>query len=273
MSWFSQKTDIPSLLDNISSEIDNIGFSKGGGHDNHTLAIVDMGSDSELKSPSNRKRILMIACVSSICMIILGVLMAVMVKKDNHNDEDDPDNPVSSGSSVAIADFPANNDKPLVLPSDTSAIQQDSVMMAFKEISDSVRNDFKNRNRRANDEENTNSGNDSATTLSPIEIVITDFGRLNDISSSSDKDALALRNELWDKIDRDLVSMTEMSVTDSIKLKIQKFAEKFKAEGKGNYPIDAFDKVTKQYSLTREAKNRIASKIKNLNKIKEQLEK
>lgn len=42
----TQPKDIQQLLTNLSIQIDNIGFSKGGGHDNHTIAMFELEKDS-----------------------------------------------------------------------------------------------------------------------------------------------------------------------------------------------------------------------------------
>lgn len=41
--------DIVSLANNLSAEIDQIGFGQGGKHDNHTLAIIEMMANSKNK--------------------------------------------------------------------------------------------------------------------------------------------------------------------------------------------------------------------------------
>lgn len=46
-------TDLTSLVHTLSADIDNLGFSHGGGHDNHTLAIIEINADSAMKT-SNR---------------------------------------------------------------------------------------------------------------------------------------------------------------------------------------------------------------------------
>ena len=46
---FAQPSDIQNLLSNLSIRIDKIGTLKGGGHDNHTIAMFELEKDSQLK--------------------------------------------------------------------------------------------------------------------------------------------------------------------------------------------------------------------------------
>ena len=64
----TSQQDLTSLVSNLSAEIDQRGFAEGGNHDNHTLAIVEMGSDSVLKDT-----------MSKYIKIVLGILSALLV--------------------------------------------------------------------------------------------------------------------------------------------------------------------------------------------------
>ena len=45
---------LPALVSNLSAEVDQIGFSSKGNHDNHTLAAIEMNTDSILKDKMNK---------------------------------------------------------------------------------------------------------------------------------------------------------------------------------------------------------------------------
>lgn len=64
----TSQQDLISLVRNLSAEIDQRGFAAGGNHDNHTLAIIEMGSDSVLKDK-----------MSKYLKIVLGLLSALLV--------------------------------------------------------------------------------------------------------------------------------------------------------------------------------------------------
>ena len=57
-----------SLVSNLSAEIDQRGIAEGGHHDNHTLVVVEMNSDSVLKDK-----------MSKYIKIILGILSTLLV--------------------------------------------------------------------------------------------------------------------------------------------------------------------------------------------------
>lgn len=64
----TSQQDLISLVRNLSAEIDQRGFAAGGNHDNHTLAIIEMSSDSVLKDK-----------MSKYLKIVLGLLSALLV--------------------------------------------------------------------------------------------------------------------------------------------------------------------------------------------------
>lgn len=49
-SFFTKKETPQNVVKALQQKVDDIGFSKGGGHDNHTLAIFDIETDSDKKT-------------------------------------------------------------------------------------------------------------------------------------------------------------------------------------------------------------------------------
>ena len=68
---FSSLQDIHSLVSNLSQEIDQIGFSEKGNHDNHTLCVVEMQSNSILKDKMNK--------VLQTCLGAVGLLLLISI--------------------------------------------------------------------------------------------------------------------------------------------------------------------------------------------------
>lgn len=59
LARFAEKIDIQSLVANLSAEVDRIGIAAGGHHDNHTIAVIEMGENSALMDVSGwRKKML-----------------------------------------------------------------------------------------------------------------------------------------------------------------------------------------------------------------------
>lgn len=68
---FSTLQDVTAIAMNLASEIDETGFVQGGHHDNHTLAIIEMETDSILKDKMNRQTKIILAVLSSLVVISL----------------------------------------------------------------------------------------------------------------------------------------------------------------------------------------------------------
>ena len=73
----NRKIALGSVVDNIATEIDNIGRNNGGGHDNLTLAILETKIDSKKKDTMSKKvkqilyAIGLVCLVSIVCNVVL----------------------------------------------------------------------------------------------------------------------------------------------------------------------------------------------------------
>ena len=68
---FTQPKDLQQLLSDISSQVDKIGFSKGGGHDNHTIAMFELEKDSRLKDSPFWKKWTVVSSVTVLFIILI----------------------------------------------------------------------------------------------------------------------------------------------------------------------------------------------------------
>lgn len=78
LNRFSATPDINMMVENLSKEIDNIGFAADGHHDNHTLAVVDMAEDSNIQDKMTKSAKFTIAALAvllfvSIIVNIVGI--------------------------------------------------------------------------------------------------------------------------------------------------------------------------------------------------------
>lgn len=80
---FTQNNTPQQVVTSISSEVDNIGFSQGGHHDNHTIAILDLGNSSILKTKVSMKKIAIIC--SAICVFIVAITVVLVLITNNDN--------------------------------------------------------------------------------------------------------------------------------------------------------------------------------------------
>ena len=67
----SAPLEVGNMVGNIASEVDRIGYSKGGLHDNHTMAVIEM-DDNSIKTDSMSKTI-------KIILAALGALLTISV--------------------------------------------------------------------------------------------------------------------------------------------------------------------------------------------------
>lgn len=81
---FTSIQDVASLATNLSAEIDQIGFSHGGNHDNHTMAIIELKMNSKLTNKMDKiKNILL-----SIITVLLLISIFLYVKQLNNGKEE-----------------------------------------------------------------------------------------------------------------------------------------------------------------------------------------
>ena len=66
---FASVQDTASLVERIQTEVDQLGAAHGGGHDNHTLAIVQVECASKLKDKMDRISKIIIA-VLAVCLLV-----------------------------------------------------------------------------------------------------------------------------------------------------------------------------------------------------------
>lgn len=71
--------DTSTLVEKMSLEIDQIGNAKGGQHDNHTLAIFEVNTDSILKDKMNTRTKIIVAVLAALLLfsIILNIVNIV----------------------------------------------------------------------------------------------------------------------------------------------------------------------------------------------------
>ncbi len=68
----NQRIKLGALTDDVATTIDNQGRSKGGGHDNLTLAMVEMKVNSKLIRPMSKKAKLLVAVLAVIALVSLA---------------------------------------------------------------------------------------------------------------------------------------------------------------------------------------------------------
>lgn len=82
MIRFYQHRDISKTALSVSSEVNQVGFAKGGEHDNHTIAIIDVMENSELKEDfkDKIKRNKSVIVMGTLAVIIIVIAFASIKK-------------------------------------------------------------------------------------------------------------------------------------------------------------------------------------------------
>lgn len=75
----NKKINLGPIVDGIATEIDNIGRTSGGGHDNLTLAIVETKSNSILKEKMSKKIKQILLAIGTTCIISIVINMFLAV--------------------------------------------------------------------------------------------------------------------------------------------------------------------------------------------------
>lgn len=86
--------NIESLVNNLSIEVDNIGFSTGGKHDNHTLVAIEMQTDSILKDKMSKKIKIILGALTSLVLVsfVFNIFLVTKVSDSSVNNELEKEN-------------------------------------------------------------------------------------------------------------------------------------------------------------------------------------
>ena len=72
----TSKQTLSALVSNLSAEVDQIGFSSSGNHDNHTLAAIEMNTDSILKDKMNKLLKMLVGGLTA--LLIISVIVNIV---------------------------------------------------------------------------------------------------------------------------------------------------------------------------------------------------
>lgn len=86
----TQPKDIQQLITELSVQTDNIGFSKGGGHDNHTIAMFELEKDSLLKDKLTLKNWIILSSVILTIIFACLFLWSIIVPMKNQKQSTPP---------------------------------------------------------------------------------------------------------------------------------------------------------------------------------------
>lgn len=79
----SANTEVGNLTNMLAAEVDKIGFQKGGHHDNHTLAILEMDGNSIKKDSMSKTFKIVLATLSSLLFVSVVFNIVSLTKSAN----------------------------------------------------------------------------------------------------------------------------------------------------------------------------------------------
>lgn len=83
LELLTQHINIQSSLSSVSTKVDAIGFAQGGGHDNHTIAIIELKEDSLLKEKILWKRWIIIFSFAVFFIVTLYCILTIFEQLKN----------------------------------------------------------------------------------------------------------------------------------------------------------------------------------------------
>lgn len=81
----SAPLEVGNMVDNMASEIDRIGYSKGGHHDNHTMTVIEMDNNS-IKTDNMSKTLKIVLTTLCVLLALSVVFNIVCFLKLGNND-------------------------------------------------------------------------------------------------------------------------------------------------------------------------------------------
>ena len=263
--------DLQNLLANLSAQIDNIGFSNGGGHDNHTIAIFELEKNSQRKDSISWKKWVMISSIVVFSIIFIIFCFWII---NSHNGNKDM---LSSDGMYKTQDNSFG--KSIIESIDTvnETVFQDSY--DDKKVCDGLNNNklFETLKKRLNDSDSITKKDSLANKrkivpkqIETIQKIINRYDAAKVISKKTLNDAQksmeAKRNEIKELF-HDLEEQTKNSNTHKSVEAIRKVVD-----NRNSWYIQ-YDEKTKSYMPTKKAKEFIDKQISRLKKTKTYMEK
>lgn len=277
LDTLTAKSDTQIIVSNLSTTIDKIGFSNGGRHDNHTLAMIEMETPSVLRPQYNWKRLgfflliaCLIACISALC--IWGITLLI--------DKDKSGMALFDSKITHISDMPTN------IYDTKATIGQQSHLDSKVETNNenpkekvNINKDLFKLNTAKENKVDTDTVRDVTNTTnekkSPLEIVETIIDRYNNAKEIAE-DNIEMAVSKVDAIHSDIVLLLEDLSKQDLGEKERSKMEAIcrVVDDKRSWYIDKnSDPSTKKYGLTGVAKGEINKQIKRLNELIKMLQK
>lgn len=277
----TQPTEIQKLVTDLSVRIDNMGFAKGGGHDNHTIVMFEMEKDSVMKDKPLWIKFALYWVGGMVMTSLFGFgLWFILPWNDkttdmSHTSSDDISE-MSPPNSTSTYEVPSETSGPAIRNSEPegdaetkNGINDTLYNRILKNIEKLERKDsdsIAKRKGQPQKQEKT-----SANSKEIIQKLINRHDSVKTMSKSSYKDAQKHISDMRGEIKGLFVELCS-KIDEKDK---RETAERLcnVSDGSQMWSIDKADKKTGRYMLTKQAKGNIEKQVARLKDFMKSLEK
>ena len=278
---FTQPKDIQQLLTELSAQVDRIGFSKGGGHDNHTIAMFELEKDSLMKDKMIWKKIFVIisALTLILCLIIIGIWTILKwdeIKRDAGSQSNNSlyiDEPYQDNIPIFVAETKEPKE---TIPEENkrNTEEYDSLRNLIEnsiELQSILKAAKQNKSRKESDNIKENRQQERDTAISPIETaqeLINQYKASKNVSGATIKEAQSKIDNIREDIQMHINELCEQTKNND---SIYQIADTIRRVAKNNrsWFIDKTpDMLSKQYKPTRIALKTMDRQIERIQLIK-----
>ena len=269
LARFAEKIDIQSLVANLSAEVDRIGIAAGGHHDNHTIAVIEMGENSALMDVPGWRKKMLFAIPIVIFSVLLSLGIISLINHFYHKDEPEPtpanhtSEYVASNGSAQPSSHVLSVDSPLTAKSlEEKPLESDSLRILY--------NQKKNTLKRGEDSsivsKNKSTEEDIyASSIEKVQKLINRYDSAKVVTAKSVSEAQEKLNHYHDQIN----SLMNDLLTDSLSSDARSKAEAIQRviDNKTTWVIDK--PKNGKCGVTGKAKNEMSKQIERLMELKE----
>lgn len=275
---FTQKNSSQQILSNISSEVDNIGFSKGGGHDNHTIAILDLGSNSILKAKMSLRKIVIIC--STICVLITVIVVVLILSLNNNDNSNTPTKSFVGATSGST--YQSDTEVSLSSTTDTSKVENntednsssqkvglsntDTIMKQLNSVLHPKDDDISNQKKDSSSEKNNNSeANKPAETTQKV---INRYNSAKAVEGTTTEDAQKKLENLRKEVKTLMSELHKQCESNSNVTSTVEAIERLVDDKRSWFVNREKDKITGKFKPTQNAQDLMDKQIKRLTELK-----
>lgn len=278
---FTQKNSSQQIVSNISSEVDNIGFSKGGHHDNHTIAILDLGSNSIFKAKMSLRKIAIIC--STICVLITVIVVVLILSLKNDGNSNTPtksfvgatsgsayqsntDVSLSSTSSTTDTSKVDKNTEDNSSPQKVGLSNTDTIMKQLNSVLHPKDDDISNQKKDSSSEKNNNpEANKPAETTQKV---INRYNSAKAVEGATTEDAQKKLEDLRKEVKTLMSELHKQCESNSNVTSTVEAIERLVDDKRSWFVNREKDKTTGKFKPTQNAQDLMDKQIKRLTELK-----